>query len=46
MTQPTYDFHTQLATGEEGEARLDEYFARWYTIDPATMAVLYWGPVW
>jgi len=33
----TYDFRTQLATGEEAERRLDAWFAHWYAIEPATM---------
>lgn len=37
MTQ-TYNFQTQLATGEEAERRLDAWFAHWYAIEPATPA--------
>lgn len=36
MTQTTYDFRTQLATGAAGEARLDDYFSRWFIIRAAT----------
>jgi hypothetical protein len=31
-----YDFTTQLHAGADGEARLDAYFAKWYTIRHAT----------
>ncbi len=33
MTNIVYDFATQLALGEEGEAILDRFFARWYRIE-------------
>ena len=32
-----YQFITQLADGAAGEARLDQYFAKWFEIRPATM---------
>lgn len=32
----TYQFNTQLTDGAAGEARLDAYFAKWFTIRPAT----------
>lgn len=31
-----YDFTTQLAHGADGEAKLDAYFSKWYTIRHAT----------
>jgi len=31
-----YDFTTQLNQGADGEAKLDAYFAQWYTIRHAT----------
>lgn len=33
---PTYEFKTQLAIGSEGERRLDEFFADWFVITPAS----------
>ncbi|MGE0278167.1 MAG: hypothetical protein AB7R40_22455 [Nitrospiraceae bacterium] len=33
----TYQFNQQLADGEKGERKLDAYFAKWFTITPATM---------
>lgn len=33
----TYTFTTQLADGAAGEERLDQYFAKWFAIRPATM---------
>lgn len=36
MTQTTYSFTDQLATGAQGEARLDAHFARWFIIRHAT----------
>lgn len=38
MTTTTYNFDTQLADGETGEAYLDNKFRKWYTITPATRA--------
>ena len=32
----TYDFARQLAIGEAHERRIDEHFARWFAITPAT----------
>ncbi len=32
----TYDFNTQLKQGAEGEQELDDFFSRWYVINPAT----------
>lgn len=34
----TYDFTNQLAIGEAHERRLDAFFARWFTITPASPA--------
>lgn len=38
MTTATYNFDTQLADGITGETYLDQHFAPWYTIRPATKA--------
>lgn len=32
----TYDFNAQLLLGQAGEQELDDFFSRWYIINPAT----------
>lgn len=34
----SYSFNGQLQSGEQGEVFLDEYFARWFILEPASPA--------